>query len=398
LTPGAGPLTILSIRAASTPPAATRGSSKGKGPMEFSLIYELEMPKPWAPGREQQIFQEAIEQIKLADQFGYRTAWSVEHHFLAEYSHSSSPEVWLAAAAAQTKNIRIGHGVKLLPFPYNHPIRVAESVATMDIVSNGRVEFGTGRSVTGIELEGFGINPDQTRDMWDESLDIVMKAWANEYLEHEGKLLTIPRRQVVPKPIQKPHPPLWLAGVAPETFEVAGSNGMGALTFAFSSEQISHNEQIYRKAIAACTKPRGKFINNKYASFCLPLFATDKATVEIGVEGARWFLQHVTEILITLARIESESYGYLKKAIDLDHQPKDAPFDDLYNHPLIICGDVDYCIGKLEKIEALGVDEVLLFMQRGNVPHDKIMKSIEVFGEQVLPHFAKKAAPQRAAQ
>jgi len=366
--------------------------------MKFSLIYELEMPKPWTPGREQEIFRKAIAQIKLADQLGYHAAWAVEHHFLQEYSHSSAPEVWLAAAAAQTQNIRIGHGVKLLPFPYNHPLRVAESVATMDIISNGRVEFGTGRSVTGTELEGFGIDPDQTRDMWDESLDIVLKAWANEVMEHKGKLLTIPPRAVVPKPVQKPHPPLWLAGVAPETFQVAGANGMGALTFAFSLEQIAHNQDIYRRAIAACTKPRGQFINNKYACFCLPLAGDDAATVEIGVEGARWFLQHVTEILITLARIESESYGYLKKVIDLDHQPKDAPFEALRDHPLVICGPVDYCIRKLEVLRDLGIDEVLMLKQRGNVPHDRIMKSIELFGEQVLPHFRADPPPVRAAR
>jgi alkanesulfonate monooxygenase SsuD/methylene tetrahydromethanopterin reductase-like flavin-dependent oxidoreductase (luciferase family) len=300
--------------------------------------------------------------------------------------------VWLAAAAAQTKNIRIGHGVKLLPFPYNHPIRVAESVATMDIVSNGRVEFGTGRSVTGIELGGFGIDPDQTRDMWDESLDIVLKAWTNEDLEHEGKLLKIPRRTVIPKPVQKPHPPLWLAGVAPETFSVAGSNGMGALTFAFSIEQIIANQEIYRREIARCTKPRGAFINNKYGSFCLPLVGEDKETIEIGVEAARWFLQHITEILITLAKIESESYGYLKKVIDLDHQPKDASFEDLRNHPLIICGDVDYCLRKFERLRDLGIDEVLMLKQRADIPHDRIMKSIELFAEHIMPEVSKTSA------
>ncbi len=359
--------------------------------MEFSILYELQMPKPWTPGREYEIYKEAIAQIKLADQVGFDMVWAVEHHFLQEYAHSSAPEVWLAAVAQETKNIRIGHGVKLLPFEYNHPLRVAESVATLDIISGGRVELGTGRSVTETELGGFCIDPDKTRDMWEESLDIVLGAWANETFEYKGKMLTVPPRKVVPKPIQKPHPPLWMAGTSPKSFEIAGSNGMGALTFAFTTDAIANNLAVYRKALAACTKPRGGFINDRYAAFCLPLCGYDDETIELGVEGARWFLQKVTEILITMEKVESESYGYLKQMIDLDNQPKDASFEDLKEHPLIICGDPDQCIRKLEKLTELGMDQLICFFQRGNIPHSRIMESIDLFGKYVLPHFKDSA-------
>ena len=174
--------------------------------MKFSLLYELEMPKPWTATSERDCYKEALEQIKLADQAGFDIVWEVEHHFLTEYSHSSAPEVFLSAVSQHTKNIRMGHGVVLLPFNYNHPIRVAERVAALDIMSDGRVEFGTGRSTTMIELGGFGVNPDESREQWEEGLEVVLKAWRDQPLVHEGKRLSIPEREVWPKPIQKAAP------------------------------------------------------------------------------------------------------------------------------------------------------------------------------------------------
>src|SRR5881296_2024363 len=127
--------------------------------MKFGLIYELQQQKPWVENQEHKTYHDALDQIELADQVGFDYVWQVEHHFLTEYSHSSAPEVFLGAVSQRTRRIRIGHGVVLLPMPYNHPIRVAERIATLDILSDGRVEFGTGRSGTPAELEGFGIDP-----------------------------------------------------------------------------------------------------------------------------------------------------------------------------------------------------------------------------------------------
>ncbi len=142
--------------------------------MKFSLLYELQNPKPWTEKSEYEKYWEALAQIELADQVGFDYVWTVEHHFLAEYSHSSAPEVFYGAVSQRTKNIRIGHGVVLLPFPYNHPIRVAERVAALDILSNGRVEFGTGRSATLQELGGFDVDYGETRAMWEEGLEVVL--------------------------------------------------------------------------------------------------------------------------------------------------------------------------------------------------------------------------------
>ncbi|HBZ71841.1 MAG TPA: LLM class flavin-dependent oxidoreductase, partial [Deltaproteobacteria bacterium] len=178
--------------------------------MKIDLLYEIQIPKPHDERSEYRAYWEAMEQIELADRMGFSTAWAVEHHFLTEFAHSSAPEVFLAAVAQRTQRIRVGHAVTLLPYPFNHPIRVAERIGALDIVSNGRVEFGTGRS-SAYEQEGFEVAPDETREMWQEALEMIPRMWSTEEFSHDGKYFRIPRRNVVPKPIQKPHPPIWVA-------------------------------------------------------------------------------------------------------------------------------------------------------------------------------------------
>src|SRR5260221_4108525 len=134
--------------------------------MKFGVCYEHQLPRPWQQGDEHRLFQEALDQVELADRLGIDYAWEVEHHFLEEYSHSSAPEVFLAACSQRTKRIRLGHGIFLMPPGYNHPARVAERIATLDLVSNGRVEFGTGESASRAELEGFGVPYAEKRSMW----------------------------------------------------------------------------------------------------------------------------------------------------------------------------------------------------------------------------------------
>ncbi|MCZ6546358.1 MAG: LLM class flavin-dependent oxidoreductase, partial [Chloroflexi bacterium] len=141
--------------------------------MRFGIFYEHQYPKPWTEGGELQLFQDALDQVELADNLGIDHAWEVEHHFLEEYSHSSAPEVFLAAASQRTKNIRLGHGIVLMPPGYNQPARIAERIATLDLVSNGRVEFGTGESASRAELEGYGVTPDDRREMWREVTEQV---------------------------------------------------------------------------------------------------------------------------------------------------------------------------------------------------------------------------------
>jgi alkanesulfonate monooxygenase SsuD/methylene tetrahydromethanopterin reductase-like flavin-dependent oxidoreductase (luciferase family) len=354
--------------------------------MKISLLYEIQMPKPWTERTEYEKYWETLAQIKLADEVGFDTVWEVEHHFLAEYSHSPAPEVFLSAVSQHTRRIRLGHGVVLLPFAYNHPIRVAERIAALDIMSNGRVEFGTGRSATEIEMGGFSIPPDETREMWEEGLEVVLKAWKMDPLVHEGKRLKIPPRTVVPKPIQKPHPPIWMAATGPDSFTLAGSLGLGALCFNFTEQQVVTNQEKYRRAIAQA-KPVGDFVNNQFSSVMVVHCGTDEETKTVGVEGARWFLQKVTDILITALQMETKSYAYLKEMIDLGHQPKDASVEELTSHPFVAAGDPEHCIRKIERFQKLGVDQLICFMQAGRIPHQRIMDSIRLMGKYVIPYF-----------
>src|SRR6266404_1074501 len=202
--------------------------------MRFGIFYEHQIPRPWENGDEHRLYKEALAQVELADLLGIDFAWEVEHHFLEENSHSSAPEVFLAAASQRTRRIRLAHGITLMPPNYNAPARVAERIATLDLVSDGRVEWGTGESSSRIELEGFGIDYMAKREMWEEAVRETARMMCMEpYPGYQGKYFSMPVRNVVPKPVQKPHPPLWVACSNRDTIKLAARLGMGALTFAF---------------------------------------------------------------------------------------------------------------------------------------------------------------------
>src|SRR5437868_118893 len=180
--------------------------------MQFGIFYEHQLPRPWAEGAELKLFQDALDQVELADKLGIEYAWEVEHHFLEEYSHSSAPEMFLAACSQRTKRIRLGHGVVIMLPVVNHPVRIAERIATLDLLSNGRVDFGTGESASAMELNGFGVEPKNKREIWLEATrEVANMLSMTPYPGYQGKHFSFPCRNIIPKPIQTPHPPLWMA-------------------------------------------------------------------------------------------------------------------------------------------------------------------------------------------
>jgi alkanesulfonate monooxygenase SsuD/methylene tetrahydromethanopterin reductase-like flavin-dependent oxidoreductase (luciferase family) len=190
--------------------------------VRFGFFYEHQLPRPWAERDELCLFQEALDQVELADRLGFDCAWEVEHQFLEEYSHSSAPEVFLGACSQRTKHIRLVHGITLMPPNYNHPARVAERIATRDLVSRGRVEWGTGESSAALELDGFGIPVEQKRDQWREAVGQCANMMAKDpYPGFQGRYFSMPCRNIVPKPVQRPHPPLWVACSNRETIRLA---------------------------------------------------------------------------------------------------------------------------------------------------------------------------------
>src|SRR6059058_2895555 len=235
--------------------------------MRFGTFYEHQLPRPWGPDSEQRLIADALEQVEVADRVGFDFVWEVEHHFLEEYSHSSASDVFLAAASQRAKRIRLGFGILPLPPGYQHPARVAETVAMLDLVSGGRVEFGTGETSSGAELEGFGVDRETKREQWDEALDVVTRMMVEEpFAGWEGRWVSMPQRNVVPKPVQKPHPPLWVACSRRETIRLAAEKGIGALTFSFvDPEEAVHWISDYEKTLADKCVPVGKAVNPNVA-------------------------------------------------------------------------------------------------------------------------------------
>ena len=227
--------------------------------MKFTLFYEMQLPTPWSEGDVSKMFADTLEHVELADSLGIHGIWGTEHHFLEDHSLSSAPGIWLAAAAARTKNIRIGHGIFCMPPAMMPPARIAESVSTLDQISKGRVEFGTGESSSRVELEGFGVDRETKHEAYLESLREVVKMMTmTPYPGHQGEHFSMPCRNVIPKPQQQPHPPLWVAAKA----NLAAQHGMGCLGFRVSGidgarEEVRH----YYETFESSCVPIGNSVN-----------------------------------------------------------------------------------------------------------------------------------------
>src|SRR5262245_60978916 len=219
-----------------------------------------------APSRtsEAQMFHDCVAQAVLADQIGYHCVWEVEHHGLYEYSHSSAPEIFLAFVAGRTRRIRLGHGVTLTPFRYNHPIRIAERIATLDILSQGRVNWGSGKSASLVEQLAFENDTKQLHEQWLEALDMIPKMWSADVFSYKGKFFDVPPTQIIPNPVQHPPPPMFAACTKPDSAAAVGRLGLGALNFAFGTDDyLTEKVAEYRKAVAAA-KPIGRQVTNSF--------------------------------------------------------------------------------------------------------------------------------------
>src|SRR6202034_4282401 len=260
--------------------------------MKFGVFYEHQLPRPWEEDSEYRILQDALEQVELADRLGFDVVWEVEHHFLEEYSHSSAPEVFLGACSQRTKQIRLGHGIVLMPPGYNHPARVAERISTLDLVSNGRVEWGTGESSALLELGGYGVPLAEKRNAWREAVEQCLNMMVMApYPGFQGQFFSMPARNVVPKPAQKPHPPLWVACSNRETIKLAARLGIGALTFAFvdPTEAKQWVDDYYRIFKEECV-PIGHAVNPNIAMVTgFSVHPDEMESRRRGEDGLRFF-------------------------------------------------------------------------------------------------------------
>ncbi len=350
--------------------------------MRFGVFYELQLPKPWTQDSEHRLIQEAIEQVQLADRIGIDYAWAVEHHFLDEYSHCSASEVFLTALAAKTERIRVGFGIRQVIPNYNHPSRTAEAVAMLDLISGGRVEFGIGEGATRLELHGYGIEAKRKQALSFEAAEQIANMMVMEpYPGHQGEGFSMPCRNVLPKPLQKPHPPMWLACTNRRTIETAARNGLGALAFTFLDPDEARTwADLYYSIIKSeeCV-PLGHSVNANIAMVAgFSLHPDAKEAYRRGMDGFAFFRYAINALVANDAKPGRsrlwEEYEELKgrELPSIGAPGIGTPAD----YTKLVRGFQD-----------VGVDQIIFLQQGGKNRHAHICESLELFGREVLPEF-----------
>lgn len=371
--------------------------------MRIGMFYQIQVPKPWNADSESNRFWEMIEQVELAEEMGLESVWFVEHHFRSEWSHSSAPDVTLAALSQHTENMRLGIAA-VLP-PLNHPLHTAVRIATLDIVSKGRAELGIGRSGYPYQMMPFGTDLKDATGIVEESLEIIPRAWTEEVFSYDGKHFQIPEREVIPKPVQKPHPPIWQACTRQETFLKAAQQGLGCLTQTSVGLDLTASlVKTYQEAIKTAD-PIGKFVNNQISGSTVAYCHENrKKAMERGAVLIDWYReqQRIRDSMVWKGydpnKVPEDYRWHYERAISKDTARRDevSSMDLIESGERFAIGDPDDCIRYIEQYEALGVDEIMPLFQVGPVSHQEVMDSLRLFGKYVVPHFKEKA--RKAAQ
>lgn len=380
--------------------------------MKFSLIYEAQTADASRAG-DHRIFREALEQALLAEEMGFDVVWAVEHTALEHYAHMSAPETFLAYVAGATSRIHVGHGVICLPPNMNHPVKVAERCATLDILSGGRLEVGFGKGGTQQEAGTFGYQLSELPPMIEEAMRLVPRYWVEDVVEHHGDFLDIPARPIHPKPLQAPHPPLYMACTHNDSLAVAGSMGIGALVLGFGGpDQVAEKNRIYRQAFAGRDQAKqvGLRPNQHLAALCPALVLEDGlAARRLGIRGQRFFMEAISHWASNGAQplpqpdswpdditsttddgknVIETSIGSEKVQTDFS-DPRMALLNP--NHAY---GTVDDCIAYVTRLIESGADEILFLCQMGTVPQEPQLQTLRNIGEKVIPYFREGAGRQ----
>lgn len=400
--------------------------------MKFDIFCEIQKPKPFGPDHEAELFRETIAQAVAADAAGFDTWWEVEHHSALEFSYSSAPALVLTAIAMATKNIHVGHAGVLAPFRINNPYRAAEAAATLDHLSNGRLEFGLAKS-GGKEWETFGVDPNLARSQVREAFSIVSRFWTEDEVEWRGTDFSIPPRSCVPKPLQKPHPRFWQTCGSPESFRMAGEQGVGCLGTTLLSPVGFMGAMLkeHDAGLATCM-PVGKFINREKGIFTFVHVAESRQqAIEAGAAWAALWYVHSAPIVFKVPR--TVWYDQIRSGLhpnsprstaalsgeddtSLEIPPDEIPVIRLLKlmargeevsheeaHEVleqldsVVIGDVDHCRAKLDAYRAIGTDRMMCLMQFGAIPHEAVLRSIALAGEHLLPAFAPAPPAARRA-
>jgi alkanesulfonate monooxygenase SsuD/methylene tetrahydromethanopterin reductase-like flavin-dependent oxidoreductase (luciferase family) len=364
--------------------------------MRIGLFYQMQVPKPWSASSESDRFMEMLDEVAYAEEIGMESVWFVEHHFRSEWSHSSAPDVTLAAISQRTSRIRLGIAVALPPL--HHPLHMAVRLATLDILSKGRLDLGVGRTSYPYQMTPYGTDLKDATGILEESLQIIPGAWTQEEFSFEGQYFNIPPREVVPKPVQKPHPPIWQACTQEDTFRKAGEQGLGCLAQTnVGAERAIPLIHTYREAIKHA-QPIGQVITNQVTGNTMALCMENRQkAMERGAELIDWYRQQQR---IRDAKVwqgydpakvpEDYRWHYNRRMNDTARRDDSSSIDLIRNGGRYAIGDPDDCIRYLEQCEAMGLDEVMPLFQLGPVRHEEVMESLRLFGKYVIPHFKAK--------
>jgi len=357
--------------------------------MHLDLFYELAMP-PLLQRTERQAYDEALEELETADRAGFRCAWLVEHHFMRGYSHSAKPELFLAAAAQRTERLRLGLAV--IPLPYHHPVHVAERVATLDLLSGGRLEVGIGRGFSPREYEVFGARMAESRALTEESLTVLRASFADGPLNHSGKHYRFENLDVVPAAVQRPHPPLWTAAVSPESFDWAAEARLGVLAGPFKPWFMI--EQDIRRFRAAWRHAEPSRIGMTVGILCLRDGARAKALAR---PAFAWFY---SELLRTTAPVLERLYPSYERFRELGRFRSLLRFGArprlLEAAGMTVAGSPAECIERLARYRDAGVTHLLCAIGAGAVESAVVRESMACLAEEVMPALGA-ARPQCAS-
>ncbi|MBS0474223.1 MAG: LLM class flavin-dependent oxidoreductase [Sphingomonadales bacterium] len=382
--------------------------------MKFSIIYEAQMVDT-SRQNEQAVFLQIVEQAKLAESLDFDCIWCVEHTALTQYAHMSAPETVLAFIAGATSRIHVGHGVVCLPPAMNHPVKVAERIATLDILSQGRLHFGVGKGGTQQEAGTFGYDLNDLAPMIDESMYLIPKIMVQDEIEHDGQYIKIPKRPIHPKPYQDPHPPMYMACTRENTLLAAGARGIGALVLGFSGpDEIAKKNAIYREAFRnrKVEDQVGFRPTEHLAALCAATVLDNREEArKIGLRGQRFFAESIAywyqggpkptvdenlsadQQAAILEEEKRATVAYLsEEAIPIgdEHLSNYTVAQDAYGTP-------EDCIRYVQRLKEAGADEILFIFQMGGIPHDVIMETIRNIGEKVIPHFRALDKAEKAA-
>src|SRR5262245_11190642 len=346
--------------------------------MKFGLFYQL----PCAPEQNEMTrYHETIEQIVYADELGFDTAWLVELHFNRPFSFMPAPLILAAANAQQTQRIRLGTAVSLLPL--QHPLRTAEDAATVDILSQGRLEFGVGRGTIALHFQGFDVSRDESRERFEEALAIIEQAWTQDTCAFEGKYFQIPPTMVAPKPLQMPHPPLRIAANSPETAAFAGERGYAVLVASPINPfpKLPNHVEGYRQAFRTARHQDKK----SDVAILFPVYVEEmdsrvRATVEPSIMHYFRTVSHQARLG---QRDQSASYAYLREV----RQRMEAVTWEEIERTMGMYGTPATCIRKLKDAHSqCGMNQVVCWFNPGGlIPHRQVLASMKRFAAEVMP-------------